>query len=142
PIDITAALARCAISRIASPAVFSGGGAAGGATFIATCAGATCFGLGASASFEALTVFGASANFGGAGCCDGAVTGSGGTAEATACGWEAANRSLNIKGVIDATLAGSSITGAVSCSAANASPTASATLRVATVDGRLMTGSS
>src|SRR5437764_6784031 len=141
-IDITAALARCAMSRMESPAVFSDGGAAGGGTFIATCAGAACFGLGASASFEALTVFGASANFGGAGCCDGAVTGSGGTADATACGCEAANRSLNINGVIDATVAGSSITGAVSCSAANASSTASATLRVATVDGRLMTGSS
>src|SRR5438445_8313341 len=147
-IDITAALARCAMSRTESPAVLfgSGGGTAGGGTFIATCAGAACFGLGASATFGALTVFGASlgasANFGATGCCDGAMTGSGGTADATACGCEAANRSLNIKGVIDATVAGSSITGAVSCSAANVSPTASATLRVATIDGRLMTGSS
>src|SRR5438309_10720807 len=91
-IDITAALARCAMSRMESPVVLGSlGRAAGGGTFIATCAGATCFGLGASASFAAVTVFadslgpslaislGASANFGAGGGCDGTTIGSTGT---------------------------------------------------------------
>src|SRR5207237_10306147 len=73
-IDITAALARCAMSRMESPAVFSDGGAAGGGTFIAACAGAACFGLGASASFEAIPVFGASDYLCGACACERDVT--------------------------------------------------------------------
>src|SRR2546429_9252234 len=66
-IDITAALARCAMSRMESPAVFSDGGAAGGGTFIAACAGAACLWLGASAGFWGVPVFGPCPHFGGGG---------------------------------------------------------------------------
>src|SRR5690349_22622014 len=113
-IDITAALARSAMSRTDRPDL---DGAAGGGTFNATCCGAEAgaevvlalaasagFGVStglASATFTAATVFGASASFGASGA--GAALAA---FEATLCGSEAANRSLNIVGEIAATVAG------------------------------------
>src|SRR5882757_9029671 len=94
-IDITAALARSAMSRTERL------DRAGGGAIIATCCGAAAgfafgsagFGIStgfASATFVAGTVFGASASFGAS------TAGASAAFEATLSGADAANRSLNI----------------------------------------------
>jgi hypothetical protein len=87
--------------------------------------GAASFDLGASASFGASTGGDASAIF-----------------EASPCGADAANRSLNISGVIEATVSGFEIAGAGSGRAATTFSTAADALRAATLAGRLITGAS
>src|SRR5258708_11951766 len=119
-IDITAALARCAMSRTDAPGVFAAvvnsaglasagfasavrGGGTLSATRVDAAAGAISFGFGASANFGAAAGFGASASFGasiglGASASAGASGGRAASAtfEASPCGAEAANLSLNI----------------------------------------------
>src|SRR5215211_1914744 len=114
--DITAALARCAISR--TFAVFDsaerGADAAGVASATWTDAdadsfvGAPSLTFGASASFGNSAGTGATANFGASVTLDGSL-----------CGAEAANRSLNIIELTAAIVAGGEITGAVSGKSAN-----------------------
>ncbi len=140
--DIIATLARSAMSCSDAPADLSAGLVStgrGAGTFIATCE-AGCFGavslFAASASFGASAARGATAIFG---------AGGGGAAsaarEATPVGSEASKRSLNWDGVSAATvsdLARAAIPG----SAAKASLTACAALRVATFGADVATGSS
>ncbi len=105
-IDITAALARCAMSRTELPDDFAAGFVSAGAAGVlsATCGEpAACFVFGASASFGATMAFDVSASFGaatgfgasaslGASACGAAAA----TRDGSLCGAEAANLSLNI----------------------------------------------
>ena len=107
---VTAALARCAMSRTEAPADLVAGfssGCFGPATFIVTWAGTAAFDFGASASFGASIFFGASASFGSSTAfATGTATAFGGEASAiftvstgagaTLCASAAANLSLNI----------------------------------------------
>ena len=105
-IDITAALARCAMSRTELPGDFAAGFVSAGAAGVlsATCGEpAACFVFGASASFGATMAFDASASFGaatgfGASASLGASAsgGAAATRDGSLCGAEAANLSLNI----------------------------------------------
>ena len=145
-IDITAALARCAMSRTEAPGVFAAGLAsasvaagAGGGTFNATWAGAGCgaasFGFGASASFGVSIFFGASTCGGASATCV-ASTGLG----ASPCGAEAANLSLNI--IEDGTLSGAEIFGGWRGSDANTSLKVGRAGRTAATLDCLTTGAS
>src|SRR5882757_35381 len=136
--DITAALARCAISPSDRPEARAGllSTDAGAGTFIANLAGGASFGFGASASFEALALRGASASLGGCG-----TDATSAAFDSTPCGCAAVKRSLNMDGEIAAMVAGFAASGAGS--AANASLIASEALRVAiTLDGSRTTGAS
>jgi len=142
-INITAALARSAMSRTERP---DRAGAGGGSVNAATCCGVCDLAVAASAGFGAsegvasasLTPaagFGASASFGAS---------DGGAAfaafDSTLCGSDAANLSLNISGEIAATVSGFSIDGAGSGSAPKASLRACSVVREANF-GWLTTGS-
>ena len=153
-IDITAALARCAISRTELAGAFAAGFASadfvsagrGGAGILrANCVEAASF-FGASAAFATTTVFGASASFGASTGFDpsaslGGSTGgdASATREGSPCGAEAANLSLNI---IEADVSSGfeSILGGGR--EANTSLNEGASGRAATAAGRLTTGAS
>src|SRR6516225_1309806 len=124
-IDMTAAFARCVMSRNEVPTLFAAGltsadcgAGGGGGTASASCAGARSF------------VFGASASLGAA---SGGVSGDGAALaafDATLCRSDAENRSLNMSGVRAATVSGFPIS-------ENTSLTASVALRVAITCGSL-----
>ena len=133
-IDITAALARCAMSRTEAPGVFAAGLASAGAvgalsaTWVDAAGAATSF-FGTSASLGASTFFGASASFGVStgfaagtafvvGDASAILTASTGLG-ASLCGAEAANLSLNI--IEAGTVSGAEIFGAGAGSEANTS---------------------
>src|SRR5258707_1261538 len=144
-IDITAALARCAISRTEAPGVFAAGLASacfaagvGAGTFSASWAGAGCgavsFGFGASASFGVSIFFGASTGVASATCV--ASIGLG----ASPCGAEAANLSLNI--IEGGAVSGAEIFGGRAGSEANTSLKVGGAERTATTLDCLTRGTS
>src|SRR5258705_1580362 len=147
-IDITAALARCAMSRTVEPdavlasAVLASAsfGAAAGTFKASRVAGVETFGFAASAGFCAWAAFGVSAG-GEASASLVVSTGLGSTdLDGSPCGAAAANRSLNISEL--ATFSGAGITRDCCGSEANISLKAGCTGRAATTVGFLMTAAS
>src|SRR3954470_5459869 len=149
-IDITAALARCAMSRIGDPDPFAvlsstalasaSFGAAAGTFKASLVAGVAIFGFVVSAGFSAATVFGASA--GGEAAASFVVSTGWGATDlgSSPCGADAANRSLNISEL--ATFSGAGITSGRCSNDANISLKAGCTGRAATAVGLLTTGAS